>query len=123
MDIEHFKHRTFKPSLLVAFALAITVVVVTALIGRGTLNLRGALILPEPRDTTVIALMEPRLEPDETISNIVFLRKEAPNEADSKPRYSYTVMTSAGANYFVQLAFDMTKHEWKINTLENLHGE
>ena len=121
MDIEHIKHRHFKPSLAVALAISMMVVIGAALLGRGTLNLKGAVLLSEPRDVTVIALVEPKLEKGIHISGITFLRKEdAP--AGEKPLYAYHVKTSDESDYFARLKFDTQSAEWTLERFEKLHG-
>ena len=130
MDIEHITHRSYGLSLVIAIVLSGMVVTLAAIIGRGTLNLRGALVLDEPHDTTVIALIEPKLAKDEKISEIDFLRKEpavAATESgtviDPKSmQYSYNVMTSDGSDYLVQLIFDKETHGWTTLTFERLHA-
>lgn len=122
MDTEHFAHRWYRPSFMVAILLSLIVVVVTSLIARGMLNLRGALVLEEPRDPTVITLVEPKLEKGIVISEITFLRKEeaAPGE---KPAYAYHVRTSDDSDYFVRLVFDKTQYLWTLERFERLHGD
>ncbi len=121
MDTEHFMHRWYRPSFMVAILLSLIVVVVTSLIARGMLNLRGALVLEEPRNPTVITLVEPKLVEGVFISEIIFLRKEeaAPGE---KPAYAYHVRTSDDSDYFVRLVFDKTQYLWTLGQFERLHG-
>ena len=92
------------------------------MIGRGTLNLQGAVLLDEPRDITVIALVEPKLTAGITISNVDFLRKEKAPAASTKLMYSYDVATSDGANYLVQLIFSTEKQQWVIEHFETPHA-
>ena len=131
MDIEHITHRGYRLSLIIAVVLSAMVVTLASLVGRGALNLRGALVLNEPRDTTVIALVEPKLATTEKISEIDFLRKEPvlvtekPSTSDGDPKsfqYSYNVRTSDGSDYLVQLIFDNDSQEWVTRTFERLHG-
>ena len=122
MDIEHFTHRGYKMSLVVAIVLSGLVVTLASLVGRGTLNLRGALLLTEPHDTTVIALVEPKLTGNVKISNITFLRKEDVSPAGEKPTYTYHVETSDGGDWFARLLFDKNSAQWTLERFEKLHG-
>jgi hypothetical protein len=108
---------------MVALVLSAMVVTLTALIGRGTLNLRGALVLDEPTDVTVIAAVEPKLEDKVTISNITFLRKESAKIASEKPSYSYLVQTSDETKHLVQLKWNGIDKQWTLATYESLHGD
>ena len=121
MDIEHLTHRGQRLSLAIAVVLSCMAVTLASLIGRGTLNLSGALLLTEPRDTTVIALVEPKLQEKITISGIIFLRKEDPMPGE-KPTYTYHVRTSDESDYFVRLRFDTTSSQWALERLEKLYG-
>ena len=131
MDIEHMTHRGYKLSLIIAIVLSAMVVTLASLVGRGTLNLSGALVLNEPHDTTVIALIEPKLATNEKISEIDFLRKEpVKGQSDASGsvidpksmQYSYTVRTSDGSDYLIQLIFDTDTRQWITRTFERLHG-
>lgn len=121
MDIEHFKHRHFKPSLIVALILSIIVVIGAALLGRSTLNIKGALLLSEPRDITVIVLVEPKLPEDIHITSITFLRKEDTSPGE-KSEYTYHVQTSDESDYFARLKFDTASAQWTLARFEKLHG-
>lgn len=123
MDIQHFTHQGYRVSVWVAVVLSGLIVTLTALIGRGTLNLKGALVLPEPRDITVIALMEPKLEEDVTITSIELLRKQERTELKERPRYDYKVETSDGQHYLVILGFDAVKNEWTIVASDTLRAD
>lgn len=121
MDTEHFARRWYRPSFMVAILLSLTVVVVTSLIARSMLNLRGALVLEEPRNPTVITLVEPKLAQDVVIREIKFLRKEEAKPGE-KPTYTYHVRTSDNSDYFVRLVFDTTQYRWALERFERLHG-
>lgn len=120
MDIEHFTHQGYQTSVWIALVLSGLVVALAALLGRGTLNLNGALLVDEPTDVTVIALTEPRLEEDVTISRIDFLRKE--DKAGPKPVYAYHVKTSDEGNYLVRVGFSEEQKMWTLLQFERLHA-
>ena len=122
MDMEHITHRGYRTSLIVAIVLSGMVVTLASLIGRGTLNLSGALLLSEPRDTTVIALVESKLETGVQISDIRFLRKENPDIVGEKATYTYHVITSDGGDYFARLLFSRETAQWTLERFEKLHG-
>ncbi|MDD5055172.1 MAG: hypothetical protein PHZ00_02790 [Candidatus Peribacteraceae bacterium] len=123
MGIEHIKHRwNYRMSVSVGLVLSAMVVTLSALIGRGAINLKSSLLADEPTDVTVIATVEPRLEESVTISAINFLRKE-PQKEDERPLYDYYVETSAGRPYFVRLRFDASIGKWTLLTFETLHPE
>ena len=122
MDLEKISHAGYRMSAIIAIVLSCMVVTFAALLGRGTLNLKGALALDAPTDVTVIALVEPKLEGSVKISAINFLRKEK-HEADARETYAYHVRTSEGSNYLVRIGFDITRAEWTLTQFERLHGE
>jgi hypothetical protein len=66
--------------VLIAVILSAMVVMFAAILGRGALNLKGALLVDEPTDVTVIAVIEPKLSDGVAISDIDFLRKEKRGE-------------------------------------------
>ncbi len=121
MDIERISRQSYRLSVLVAIVLSAIVVTFAAVVGRGTLNLKGALILDEPTDVTVIALMEPQMATGAKITGITFLRKES--EVNGKPTYAYHVADSNQDNFFVRIYFDTLVNQWRISHFENLHGE
>lgn len=121
MDLEHITHSGYRLSVIIALILSGLVVTVAAVLGRGALNLRGSLLLDEPSDVTVIALVEPKLAEDIAISEINFLRKE-PAKAAERPEYSYHVRTSDGENYLVRLGFDEEKKRWALVKYEHLRA-
>jgi hypothetical protein len=121
MDMERLTHRGYRTSLMVALVLSGLVVTLVAVIGRGTLNLSGALLLAKPRDTTVIALVEPKLQEGVHISDIKFLRKEDAMD-EEKPTYTYHVRTSDDSDYFTRLRFDTALSQWTLERFERLHG-
>lgn len=121
MDIERLTHRGYRMSVIVAVVLSAMVVTFAALLGRGTLNLKGALALDEPTDVTVIALVEPKLMENVKISEINFLRKEK-RDGDDRPSYAYQVQTSDSNNYLVRIGFDITSATWTLTQFEYLHG-
>ena len=120
MDIEHISRQSYRLSVLVAIVLSAIVVTFAAVVGRGTLNLKGALMLDEPTDVTVIALVEPRLATGTKITGIDFLRKE--DEVNDRPTFAYHIAISNEDNLFVKIYFDVLVSEWRIARLENLHG-
>lgn len=122
MDIEKMTHQSYKVSVAIAIVLSSMVVVFTALLGRGTLNLKGSLLLDEPSDVTVIAVFEPELSDDAKISSIDFLRKEKAVES-SKSIYAYQVKTSANEHYLVKLKYDESSKQWALLQKEALHTE
>jgi hypothetical protein len=118
MDFQQITHQGYRLSILVAMVLSAVAVTLAALIGRGTLNLRGSLILEEPTDITVIALMETTLPENIKVAQIDFLREEA--EVGGKPTYAYHVGTSDLGNYFVRLYFDREIGRWAVAHAERL---
>lgn len=122
MDIESLTHTGYKNSVVIAVALSAIVVTLAALLGRGALNLKSALVLEEPSDVTVIALVEPKLAEDVSIQGIDFLRKEKHAESE-KPYYAYQVKTSDDQYAFVKIRFDAKTQQWTLLTYESLHGD
>lgn len=121
MDIEKISHAGYRMSVVIAIVLSCMVVTLAALLGRGTLNLKGALLVDQPTDVTVIALVEPRLDEGVTIRGIDFLRKEK-RDVDSHESYAYHVSTSDGGDYLVRLGHDISKNQWTLTQFEYLHG-
>ncbi len=122
MDIEHALHGNHKLALVVALVLSAMVVTVAALIGRGTLNLKGSLFLDTPTPVTVIALTEPRLAEGVHISNVKPLREEPAEKRGEKPQYTYHVQTTDESDYFARLTFDAASARWTLERFEKLHG-
>lgn len=122
MDLERITHTGYKHSVVIAIVLSAMVVTLTAMLGRGALNLKGALLLDEPSDVTVIAAVEPRLDSDISIKGIDFLRKEKRGE-DEKPFYAYQVQTSDEEYHLVKLGFDTEEKMWVLVTYESLHAD
>ena len=122
MDSEYFANRGYRLSLVLAIALSLMVVILASLLARGRLNVRGALLLEEPREITVIALLEPKLTDGTTIDFVDFLRKESPVTSEEKAVYSYHVKTSDESDYLLQLRYDSEKKQWGIHHIERLHA-
>lgn len=122
MDIEKISHSGYRMSVIIAIVLSCMVVTFAALLGRGTLNLNGALLLDEPTDVTVIALVEPKLDTDVKIGEIDFLRKEK-RDSDTHQTYAYRVHTSDASDYLVRLGFDISTKRWTLTQFERLHAE
>ena len=123
MDLERITHSGYKLSVLIAIVLSMMVVTFAAVLGRGALNLKGALLLGEPTPVTVIAAMASRLEEQNiSISGIEFLRKEKRGETE-KPYYAYQVKTSDEKFTLVKLGFDEEERKWVIVTYESLHAD
>ncbi len=99
--------------LIVAFA---------SIIGRGTLNLRGALFVDEPTDVTVIALTEPKIGTGASLSGIEFLRKEDTTKGE-KPNYAYNIKLSDGRYYLVRIGFDKETAMWSLLQFESLRSD
>ncbi len=121
MDIEHITHRGYRPSLVIALVLSAMVVTLASLIGRGTLNLKGSLLLSVPTDVTVIALTEPELGEEIHISEIKLLRKEETGRGQ-KAAYAYHVRTTDDSDYFARLLFDTASAQWTLERFEKLYG-
>jgi hypothetical protein len=121
MDLERMTHTGYKLSVMIAVVLSAMVVTLTAMLGRGALNLKGSLLLDEPTDVTVIAAVEPRLEEDTSISDIDFLRKETRGE-NEKPFYAYQVKTSDEEYHLVKIGYDEELKKWTLIVYESLHG-
>lgn len=123
MGIEHIKHRmSYRLSVIIGLVLSGMVVTLASLIGRGSINLKSALIKDEPTDVTVIAIVEPKLTDGTKITGINFLRKESQGE-NAKPLYDYYVTTSEDTPYFVRLRFDASSNQWQLLTFETLHPD
>lgn len=123
MDLEHILHRKHATMLVVGTVLSIAVVVVAAFLGRSALNLRGALLLPEPTDITAIAAIEPVIqsESDATIVGITLLRKQE-NPGSPKPSYDYLIALSDDRRLLIRLVWDMQVGRWSLQHREELHG-
>ncbi len=122
MDIEKISHSGYRMSVVIAIVLSCMVVTLAAVLGRGTLNLNGALLVDQPTNVTVIALVEPELDEGVVIRDINFLRKEK-REVDSHESYAYHVSTSDSADYLVRIGHDITTNQWTLTQFETLHGE
>lgn len=122
MDIEKMTHSGYKLSVVVAVVLSSMIVTLTAFLGRGALNLKGALLLDEPTDVTVIATVEPTLPDDISIRDIDFLRKEKRGE-EEKPYYAYQVRTSDNEYHLVKIGYDESAHQWVLMNYESLHSD
>ncbi len=121
MDLERITHSGYRQSVVIAVILSGLVVTIAAILGRGALNLRGALVLDEPTDVTVIALVGPKLAKEVVITEINFLRKEEAKV--SEPRmYSYHVKTSDNANYLVRISFSEESKKWVLIKYESLRA-
>jgi hypothetical protein len=122
MDIEKMTHTGYRLSVLIAVILSAMVVMFAAILGRGALNLKGALLVDEPTDVTVIAVVEPKLSDGVAISGIDFLRKEKRGE-NEKPFYAYQVKTSDEAYYLVKIGYDEDEEQWALMVYESLHAD
>lgn len=120
MDIEKLTHTGYRTSVIVAVILSCMIVTFAALLGRGTLNLKGALLVDEPTPVTVIATVEGVLNEGITIRNIIFLRKQ--DSTSTKPYYDYQVSTSDKKQYLARISFDDEAHIWTLLHFESLHG-
>lgn len=121
MDIEHFKHRHYRPSLIVSLFLSLLIVGLASMLGRSTLKLTGAILLDEPKEITVIALVEPKLADGVHISEVIQLRKEDA-QIGQKPSYTYHVRTSDESDYFTRIVFDASASAWTLERFEKLYG-
>lgn len=122
MDIEHWSHKGHTVSVIIAVVLSGLLVTVAALVGRGAINIKGALLEADPTDVTVIAAVEPKLDSGVTIQGIEFLRKEDVSAVIStKPYYAYLVKTSDNVQHLVRLAWDTETKAWTLLTYEKLH--
>lgn len=114
-------NRGYRISVFVALGLSVIVVLMGAAIGRGTLNIRGALVIDEPTDVTVIASVEPLLENKDIITNIKFLRKK--DEQGKKSTYDYLVSTQKSGHHFIRLGWHEEDKKWIIVENDRLHGD
>ncbi len=121
MDIEHFAHRGYRTSLLIATVLSAMAVTLAAVIGRGTLNLKGSLFQSVPTVLTAIAVAGQALPNGITIIDVRFLREEQ-GPAGEKSTYTYHVRTSEKSDYFARLRFDTKSAQWKLDRFEKLYG-
>lgn len=124
MDIEQLTHLSYKKSLWVSIVLSGLAVGVAAILGRGAINIRGALIKEVPTDATVVAAIydDQVLNPDSKIfiEKIQELREEKGMEGE-KSVYSYLVDFSNDEQYMMKLAW--YNNEWTIIEADRLHGE
>lgn len=123
MDIEYLQHHKRRAIMLASVFISALIVVIAASVGRGPVNLQGSLVLSEPNDVTVIAVVEPSLQQDSnaTISSITRLRSV--DDANGKrPSYDYMVETSDERSILVRLAWDEGEQHWILLTQEDLHG-
>ncbi len=122
MDIERLSRRHYKTSIVVAIVLSGLFVTFAALIGRGSLNLKGSLILEKPNDITAIALAEERVAKGVSITHVEFLRTETvPVTISAKPYYTYLVRSSDSVQYLERFGWDDEKKQWSLMTFEKLH--
>jgi hypothetical protein len=122
MDVERITHMSYKKSMWVALVLSGLAVTLAALLGRGALNLRGALVLPEPDEVTVIAALYEAEKLEENgpivIDRIEFLREEEDDQSD-RPTYAYLVSLSNDENYLTKISWRLD--QWSLTTYERLH--
>lgn len=122
MDLEHITHRSHNTAVLLALVLSAMLVVIMSFLIRGTVNLKGSLLLDEPKDVTVIRVVEPKLADGIVMSDITFLRKEdKPALSKVKPVYSYIVKTSDASTYLTQLVWSADEKHWVLEKFEKLH--
>jgi hypothetical protein len=122
MDLEKMMNRGYTLSVCVALGMSVLIILIGAAIGRGTLNIRGALVVDEPTDVTVIAAVEPLLEEKDIITNIKFLRKRKSEEKE-KSTYDYLVDTKQSGHHFIQLGWHSEEKKWILIANDLLHGE
>ncbi len=112
MDIEKLTHRNYRMNVLVAVILSGVVVTAASLLGRGVLQIKGALLTDKPTDLTVAIL----LEPYDLVPRDVY---ELPKREDKN--FHYSVETQSGAIYF--LTIDKNGPPWKLKSKpEKLHA-
>lgn len=122
MDLEHITHRSHNTAVLLALVLSAMVVVIMSFLIRGTVNLKGSLLLDEPKEVTVISVVEPKLVEGVVISDVTFLRKEdKPSLSKVKPVYSYIVKTSDASTYLTQIVWSAEEKHWALEKFEKLH--
>lgn len=121
MDIEHYLHRGYRASVIVSIIVSLVIVLLVSFLGRRASNLKGSLVLGEPNDITVIALMEPTLATGSIITNIRFLRKVDAASIDQRPNYAYLVTTSDNAKHLLKIGWSTTNMQWMIAMDETLH--
>lgn len=116
-------HTGYKHSVAIALVLSAMVVTLTALLGRGALNLKGALLEDndgKPSDVAVIVLLEQTLADGVVISEIIPLREEKRGK-NERPYYAYQVKTSDEEYRLVKLGFNSEEKKWTLVTNESLH--
>ncbi len=125
MDIERLTHSGYKRSVAIAIVLSAMVVTFAAVLGRGAINLRGALIDVsdgKPSDIAVILVVEEKLHDGIVVSQVHFLREEKRGE-DESPYYAYQVQTSDGEYLLVKLGFNLDEKKWQLVTFESLRAD
>jgi hypothetical protein len=121
MDIEKLTNTGYRTSVMIAVVLSCMLVTFASLLGRGTLNLKGALLQEEHSEVTIIAAVEPKLADGVTIRKISFLRKR--ENTTLKPYYDYLVSTSDARQYLVSIHYDDEAQMWTLLHFEHLHGD
>lgn len=106
----------------VALVLSGLAVVLAALLGRGTLNLKASLTIEEPDEVTVIAVLYDAGKLQENgpivIESIQFLREEEDDQSE-RSTYAYLVGLSSKENYLTKLSW--RNERWSLTTYERLH--
>ncbi|MEQ1849251.1 MAG: hypothetical protein ABL890_01535 [Candidatus Peribacteraceae bacterium] len=126
MDIEQLTHLNYRKSMWVSVVLSGLAVCIAAILGRGAINLRGALLRDVPSPATVIAALYDDAiltkKSDIMVQNVNELRKEDSVESE-KPIYSFLVELSNGDQYLVKLGW--VDGEWTVieSETDRLHGE
>lgn len=97
MNIEKLTHRNYRLTVCIAIVLSGMVVTLASLLGRGAIQIKGALTVEEPTPLTVAVLVEKfNVYPSDII--------ELPKRSDKEHRYS--VKATTGEMYFVRIAPD-----------------
>lgn len=112
MDLQKLTHKNYRANVVMAVVLSAMVVTVASLLGRGVIQIKGALVTDEPTELTVALLLEPyNLTPRDV--------HELPKREDKN--FHYSVETGSGAFYFVTI--DKDGPPWKLkSTPEKLRG-
>lgn len=102
MDTKRIIRDKHNASLAVALVLSAIVVTISALLGRGMLNIKSALTADVPTPNTVISLVQ-RRSPQAKVSNVLQLRHDAIDdtydfmyEADDTPYWTKLSMQEDG---------------------------
>lgn len=110
---KHEPPHSFRMTVVIAVVLSTMLVTFTSLIGREAINLKGAIMEPEFKELTVVALLEPYVKegvlPPIKAVNILPFR----GNKNHPSHVAFYVTTEDGESYFVEAAWNFSSG-WQV---------